>query len=530
LSGETVWTKGPPLLVESSPLPSQNLLSSQLAVLDPVPIQWFENLQKSRMRRWATWATIILVVGLTGETLAQLFVVPALIPAERAWVFSAGFTAAMVGAILLITSVSTLRSEGTRVGVSALGVHQDRPRPTPTSPNFLPWNAMASVGSVGDPTPTAVLIKTVENRTIGLLVAPEAITVILRGFESARSGPESGGSAATSGLVPEAAASEPPIPSPADMAGVPWKPNRLHRYWRDLGLVMLAVGVVLVVVLAPYALNPKTSEVVIYIGLPFFIGIVCVSGARGFASDIAVGPSGFLLKRKGVATGLRFQDITAVSTAGASLECTLTSGRTVNFGDLGPGEKQSIQEAYVAFRRRGQTPLPNPSPATTAVTWLPNPPAFRALAGFYLPLSIFIGAVVILVPLAFWNPTVYRSDLAFIALAAIPATLTLFTIGPYRRAPKAVGFSSEGVIARYPHQMAPASALHSVAWSDIERASGRYGQVITGSADHADLLLSSVRYLTLHTCNGVSYTLGPVTPDIVLRILRNIPKTAVVTP
>ncbi len=501
-------------------------------------VEWFPNLQKSRLRRWGPLGGLIFGIGLA-VAVSEHYLFPASLPVSlREWVFSAGFTAAFMGGIFGLEGWIFWRQEPEHIGVSALGIHQDAAHPTPGRPRLVRWNEMDSVGSTDSIRTVAVEVRTSENRTFRFRVEQAGVEAILRGYEIFRH-PTSG--EATTGESPQPLESRVPVASarltgisgesaaspPMDPTGVRWMPNSLRRMWTIPGILFVALGVVLLALFWQVALNPKTSQGVIFLGLPIFVGLVMAIGGARFPSAVALTGVGFLVRDRNGITGLRFEEITAISTAAMALECTVSSGRTVKFQSLGPREKRLIQEAYQTYRRGASSPAFTES--SVGWTWLSNPVATGALAAFLIPLGIFVFAIVVVAPLAVWQPGVYGSDVVFIPLAGIPATFTLFTIGPYRRAPKSVGFSDQGLMVKYPHNISPSSALQQLWWSDVERISGRHDRIRDGSPDPSILMSPGNRHLTIRTRTGITYTLGPISSEIAIRILRSAPAGIVVS-
>ncbi len=330
-------------------------------------VEWFANLQKSRLGRWGPLGGLVFGIGVALVVLEH-FLLPVILPENlRGWVFSAGFTAAFMGGIFGLEGWIFWRQEPKHIGVSALGIHQDVVHSTPGRPRLIGWNEMESVGPTDSTRTVAVEVRTSENRTFRFRVDPAGVEAILRGYEVS-SHPTS--QEATTGDRPQPP--ESPVPAAAarltriseglaahptmDPTGARWRPNSLRRMWTIPGILFVAAGVVLLSLFWQIALNPRTAQGVIFLGLPIFLGLVMAIGGGRFPSAVALTEDGFLVRGRNGISGLRFEEITAISTAAMALECTVSSGRTVKFQSLGPREKRWIQEAYQAYRRGVSTP------------------------------------------------------------------------------------------------------------------------------------------------------------------------------
>ncbi len=79
-------------------------------------------------------------------------------------------------------------------------------------------------------------------------------------------------------------------------------------------------------------------------------------------------------------------------------------------------------------------------------------------------------------------------------------------------------------MVRYPHHLHPAVALERVRWTDLEPAAGPGGRAFKGTLGEPTYeMMSEERYLTFWTKSGVTCTLGPVSPEIELDIVRRCP-------
>ncbi len=79
-------------------------------------------------------------------------------------------------------------------------------------------------------------------------------------------------------------------------------------------------------------------------------------------------------------------------------------------------------------------------------------------------------------------------------------------------------------MVRYPHHLYPAVAPERARWTDLEQAAGPGGRAFKGTlGEPTHEMLPEERYLTFRTKSGLTCTLGPVSPEIELAIVRRCP-------
>jgi hypothetical protein len=503
----------------------------------PIPaesIRWFPNNQRLRMLRWVKAACLVLGIGILVEVVGATLL-PGGLRFGNGWVFAAGFTSCMYGAILLATGASSYRREPIHFGVSDSGVHRDVTRVTRWSPGFVSWSDMTSIrGGVG-PNGQFVSIKTAENRPLSFLTTHEGAEAAIAGYERWRSQGGFGQAGTESSLTmvsPSASTVQPTISVSAKESGwtVPdasWKPNSLRRTVGLLGVLMVVFGVILLAIFVPGVASRNGGQAVVFAGLPLFVGILLLAFQPRYPDAVAVSKLGFSVRRRGSVQSVLFKDIVALSSVGLLLECETTHGRTIGIDSLGARETKAIQDAYVEFRggpSHGSAPVLSRGPTT----WSKNPAAWAAAAGFWGPISLLIASVVVVASLILWNPGTYGSLAPIPALAALPSAFCVMTFGIWRRAPAAVGFTPEMLQVRYAHHFYPASALVQVRWTDVTELGDRPDLLRSQNSGSLALGSSPTRYLTFRTQYGLTYTLGPISSEIQHRIIRSVPVTLAV--
>ena len=367
-------------------------------------IRWYPNLQRHRARKWMLWAGIIFVCAAIVGVLGLVVFVSFIPKPWQSWVFSAAFTPATIGAIFGGIGLQTCRQEPLRIGVSAYGIHQEpSPSSGPQNSMTIAWDEIASASEQEGGSGQVLSIRTQSNRTRFFRIGREGAEAAVDEFEgrrrdlrpsttatpppwvtySAGGGGRQPGSTGYSSSVdltplPALATPSPPLPPPSAPPHAPlpppsqaeWRPNSLRRRYSWLGVGMLVIGAILILSFWRLALDPKTSQFVLYMLLPFFIGIVCIRGASKFPQAVAVSDRGFHGLKGGKLESFGFDRVQSVTSAGMSLELTVQSGRTLKVQALGALEMRQIQEYYQAFRGGGGLPQSDP--------WL----ELRVLSGF----------------------------------------------------------------------------------------------------------------------------------------------------
>ena len=500
------------------------------AVSQPPPseeIAWFPNLTRDRQRRMTKFGGAMLLAGVALIAVLAVAAHTAFYGAWNSMIFAVLFTALLFGLILLGVGLSTLRKEPLRVGSSSKGAHRELPPAVKdTSLQFIPWSFVASAQSFGSENSHGVALKTLDGKLTYLETSAVGEEALLASFERWK----------TPGAYPPRPAGSPapplgaPVPGGAQEHALPelpvssWHPNGLRRMFMATGIGFLLLGLALTPVLGPYALHPRTAQAAMFLAMPYMIAFVMIKGARSFPNAVAVGPEGFLVRTGKKISGLRFSEAVGISAPGFPLECTLRSGRTLRFQSLGPREKREIQEAYRTFKEQPLGAVQARPSGTAALTWMDNPARWPAAARFIVPLAIPVVVAAIIVPLFLSAPTTYIGYVVALPLAMLPAPLVLFTIRAYRRAPSEVGISEGELMVRYPHHLYPAVALERVRWTDLEQVAGPGGRAFKGTLGEPGYeMLSEERYLTFRTKSGVTYTLGPVSPEIELAVVRRCP-------
>lgn len=504
----------PPISAVSQPPPSEE-------------IAWFPNRTRDRQRLMAKIGGAALVIGVVLIVVLAVVAHAAFYGAWGSMIFAVLFTALLFGLMMVGVGLSSLRTEPLRVGSSPKGAHRELPPGVKdTGLQFIPWSFVASAQNFGSESMHGVALKTLDGKLTYLQTSAEGEEALLASFERWK----------TPGAYPPRSVGSPapplgaPVPGGAQEHALPelpvtsWHPNGLRRMFMATGVGLLLIGLALTPILGPYALHPRTAQAGMFLAMPYMIALVMIWGARSYPNAVAVGPEGFLVRTGKKISGLRFSEAVGISAPGFPLECTLRSGRTVRFQSLGPREKRDIQEAYRTFK---ELPLgaahAHPS-APTAVTWIANPARWSAAARFIVPLAIPVVVAAIVVPLFLSAPTTYFGYVVALPLAMLPSPLALFTIRAYRRAPSAVGISESELVVRYPHHLYPAVALERVRWTDLEQVAGPGGRAFKGTLGEPGYeMLSEERYLTFRTKSGVTYTLGPVSPEIELAVVRRCP-------
>lgn len=503
---------------------------------DQGAVEWFPN------RRWNRFL-VLAKIGAIGLGSDVALVVITLLFAPATWdgpwgnsLFSLGFTGGLGFAVVLGIGGVAYRQEPRQVGVSPQGFHRPIVRPPSEGelPTYIPWAEVTSASDLGGGSTTYrdVALKLVDGRRLAVSTDVRGVETILRAYEVSRPAVPTAGGAPREGTSTERGiprpASFPARPSDSVvLPGVPetsWEKNSMRRQWLQLGFLLFALGIVLVVVLWPYSRNPRTSQAFTYGVLPIFVGILFIWGALKLPDSVAITSWGFQVRTGQRTDGLPWRDITEISIPGSPLDCGVTSGRTRRFQALGSREKERILQAYRFYRD-----APTASAvkrASAPVTWTKNAVRFAVTARFYVPLGIPVVAVAIIVPLYFWDPAEYLGALIAIPLAFMAAPLATFTLRAYRRAPSEVGISQEGLVVHYPHALYPAEALTQLRWNEVAKVRGPRGEPGMLSTDPTGFTPSAERNLTFRTSSGILYTLGPVSPSIELEIVRHSPSAA----
>ncbi len=502
--------------------------------IDPGQIRWFPNTQRPRLRRWMRTSGIIVAISIPILVLGELLL-PGGLRFAHGWFFSGAFTALAFSLIIFGVGASGYRTEPLHFGISSFGIHRDVSRATLGSPGFIAWSSLASIRTGSGPNGSFVSVRTSDNRRLAFLTSPEGAEAAVAGYEHWRNRaqpkaptPPPRATAVrardVAGGIPQPISETPATyPYPAG----PWQPNSLRRSVVRVGALLVVAGIGLVVLFLPSAQGKSAGQPLVFAAVPLLTGLLMVVMGSRFPDAVAISSSGFSVRTGGSVRGLPFNEVLEISSTSPVLECTLDTGRTVGFDSLGAREMRGIQDAYRTFRAGGLDSDQGTDSAGTTITWIKNPVATSAAAGFWGPIVLLVAAVVMIASLVLWKPGVYRSLLPLAALAALPSAFCVLTIGPYRRAPAAVGFTESGLLCRFSHRFYPASALVRLRWDEVTELTGRADLPRSTNVDASAFGSSIARYLTFRTKYGLVYTLGPVSMEIQHRVVRSVPATLV---